>query len=51
MSYVLVMNFTKEVSSFMSLLASVVFNNSCEIAFNGLNNEISEAESVLNKKQ
>ena len=29
MSYASVMNFTKKIPSFMSLLASIVFNDSC----------------------
>ena len=31
MSYASVMNFTKEVSSFMNLLAFIVFNDSCGV--------------------
>ena len=31
MSYVSIMNFTKELSSFTSLLASIVFNDLCGV--------------------
>jgi len=31
MSYAFVMNFTKEISRFMNLLASIEFNDSCGV--------------------
>jgi len=31
MSYASIMNFTKEIQSFMSLLSSIVFNDSCGV--------------------
>jgi len=47
------MNFIKKIPSLMSLVASIMFNDSCgvQIAFVGLNNKVWEVGSVLKQKQ
>jgi len=52
MSFESIRDFTKKIQSLLSLIASVVFNNSIEVEtiFIGLLNEIREVGRVLTKK-